>query len=99
MKTLGVPLQYACFACRKSFKRPQFAASIGRFMTSAQIEGQVREVEEFEQSREYKCPECGGPVYFMGKDFKAPRKSDARGWRQVQAFIGSGKVYYRGTSA
>ena len=44
MKSLGVPLQYACFVCRKSFKRPQFSGSINRFMTSEHAIGQIRKL-------------------------------------------------------
>lgn len=95
MKSLGRPLQYACFVCRKNFKRPQFAGSISRFMTSEQAIGQRKEYEGFENSREYKCPDCGGQAHFMGIDFKAPKKSDVKGWRAVEEFIRSGKLYYR----
>ena len=64
-------------------------------MTGSQFKGQQKEVEEFEKNREYKCPECGGVAHFMGQDFKAPKKSDIKAWKEVQAFIMSGKVYYR----
>lgn len=94
---MDVPLQYACFACRKSFKRPQFSPAAKSFMTSAQIAGQRRAADEFEHARVYKCPDCGGPTHYMGKDFKAPKKSDVRAWREAQEFVGTGNIYYRGT--
>jgi hypothetical protein len=97
MKVTGRPLQYACFACCKSFKRPQVSGSSNRFMSSEQRDGQQREVEQFETQRVYKCPDCGGQTHFMGLDFKAPKKTDAKAWREVQAVIQSGKVFYRGT--
>ena len=96
MKALGRPLQLACFACRKSFKRPQMSGSLNRFMPSKQRTAQQREANGFNQ-RLYKCPDCGGPTHFMGIDFKAPKKSDAKAWHEVKAFIQSGKVYYRGS--
>ena len=96
MKATGLPLQYACFHCRKSFKRPQFQAIHDRFMTSEQVAGQAQELERLESTREYKCPDCGGTAHFMGQDFKAPRKTDIKAWAAVQAFIASGKIYYRG---
>ncbi len=65
-------------------------------MTAGQIAGQNQETAEFNAAREYKCPDCGGKAYFMGQDFKAPKKSDIKGWASAQAFILSGKVYYRG---
>jgi DNA-directed RNA polymerase subunit RPC12/RpoP len=97
MKTVGIPLQYACFACRKSFKRPQFSGAYDSFMTADQLAGQQREVEEFENKRMYKCPDCGELTHFMGQDFKAPKKADVKAWQQVKAFIESGKIYYRGS--
>ena len=95
MKAIGRPHQHACFHCRKSFKRPQFVGSSNRMMTSEQLRGQSIEASEFEANREYKCPDCGGPAFFMGIDFKAPRKSDVKAWKKVQKFIESGKTFYR----
>lgn len=65
-------------------------------MTRAQQDGQMREAAQFESERLYKCPDCGEQAYFMGLDFKAPKKSDARAWRWAQTVINSGKVFYRG---
>ena len=50
-------------------------------------------------TRSYKCPDCGGVAHFMGIDFKAPKKADAKAWLKVKAFVLSGKVYYRGSQA
>ena len=66
-------------------------------MTSKQQEGQQKEAQKIEARREYKCPECGQPAYYMGLDFKAPKKTDKKAWARVRAFIQSGKVYYRGS--
>jgi DNA-directed RNA polymerase subunit RPC12/RpoP len=95
VKPLGIPLQYACFVCRKSFKRPQFSGARSRFMTSEQAAGQQRESERFANSHQYKCPDCGGQAYFIGIDFKAPKRSDVKEWREVEQFIRSGKLYNR----
>jgi len=65
-------------------------------MTSEQKRGQANEIKEFEGQRGYKCPNCGGPSHFMGQDFKAPKRSDVKAWKEVQKFIESGKIYYRG---
>ena len=65
-------------------------------MLSEQQSAQQREAGML-NSRTYKCPDCGDPAHFMGVDFKAPKKSDAKAWQGVQAFIQSGKVYYRGS--
>ena len=98
MKALGRPLQFACFACRKSFKRPQMSGSVNRFMLSEQQAAQQREANEL-NIRSYKCPDCGGRAHFMGIDFKAPKKSDAKAWLEVKEFIQSGRVYYRGSQS
>jgi DNA-directed RNA polymerase subunit RPC12/RpoP len=99
MKALYHPLQYACFKCRKSFKRPRFSGITGHYMTSEQQLGQLQDAKDFEENRQYKCPNCGGVAYFTGQDFKAPKRSDKKAWQQVQLFIASGKVYYRGTKS
>jgi hypothetical protein len=96
MKTTGRPLQFACFACRKCFKRPQASAGFDRFMTSAQAAGQRRAAAQAEAARGYKCPDCAGPAHFMGLDFKAPKRADLRAWRAAQARIEAGGVFYRG---
>ncbi|MDP5191177.1 hypothetical protein [Rheinheimera baltica] len=96
MKSKGIPHQYACFLCRKCFKRPQFAGAFSHFMTAEQQKAQADTAKQFEQHREYKCPDCGGAAVFMGTDFKAPKKSDVKSWHDAQIFIETGKVYYRG---
>lgn len=95
MKAIGIPHQYACFACRKSFKRPQFSGTSNHFMTSAQQQGQAREAAGFNEQRAYRCPDCGGDAHFMGTDFKAPRKTDVRAWQEVRRFIESGQLFHR----
>lgn len=66
-------------------------------MTSEQQRGQSADAKRFEENGEYKCPDCGGQTFFMGIDFKAPRKSDLTAWKKVQIFIESGKKFNRGT--
>lgn len=95
MKKTGIPLQFACFQCRKSFKRPQFVGSISRFMISEQREKQQNEANEFERKRRYKCPDCGGDAHYMGIDFKAPKKTDIREWNEAKMFIESGNLFIR----
>ncbi|MDR0779944.1 MAG: hypothetical protein LBF16_04515 [Pseudomonadales bacterium] len=97
MKTASVPHQYACFKCRKCFKRPQFYGAINRFMSTEQQTAQWKEAKDFEANRTYRCPDCGGPVHYMGIDFKAPRKANVRAWQEAETFIASGKLFIRGT--
>jgi hypothetical protein len=65
-------------------------------MTSEQQYAQCKEAQDFEASRTYKCPDCGGPSHYMGIDFKAPRKTDVRAWHDAEMFIASGRVFIRG---
>lgn len=95
MKDFGHTRQYACFQCRKSFKRKQFSAAYYEYMTSDQIKGQKREEKKFNEQRIYKCPDCGEEVNYMGTDFKAPKKNDKKAWVEVEKYIKSGKIYYR----
>jgi len=89
-------LQYACFSCRKCFKRPHFSGASNHYMTKEQQTAQWQEADHFEASRTYKCPDCGGLTHFMGIDFKAPRRGDLHGWRNAEAFIASGRLFTRG---
>lgn len=50
-----------------------------------------------ESKNNHKCPDCGGPVYEMGRSFKAPKKTDIKQWKKVYGlyiegfrFFGSG---------
>jgi hypothetical protein len=72
------------------------SGGINRFMHSDQRTAQQTEATAL-NARSYKRPDCGAPTHFMGLDFKAPKRSDAKAWHQVQVFIQSGKVYYRGS--
>jgi hypothetical protein len=93
----GPTMQYACFACRKCFKRPMAVAPINRFMTSEQQTAAIRMTCSRDEATERKCPDCGGVTFRMGIDFKTPRNSDARAWAAVEKYIRAGKTYYRGS--
>lgn len=60
---------------------------------------QWSDAKKLEDEREPKCSDCGGPVSYMGVDFKPPRRNQVNAWREVESFIASGKVYVRGTAA
>jgi ssDNA-binding Zn-finger/Zn-ribbon topoisomerase 1 len=36
------------------------------------------------------CPECGGSLHWMGRAFKAPKKSNLEQWEKVEALWGAG---------
>lgn len=87
---------FACFDCRKSFKRnrPVF----GYFDKTGKAHSlDFRVAQTLRQQEPPACPECRKATFYMGKDFKAPRTSDIRGWKSAEAHIRSGNVYYRGS--
>lgn len=91
-------MHYACFTCRKSFKRPLGVATVNHYMTAEQQGAAIRDAWEKDAAAERKCPDCGGKTFKMGLDFKAPKKGDSKAWGEVEKFILSGKTFYRGTN-
>lgn len=41
------------------------------------------------------CPQCGNPVHWMGRAFKAPRQSDEEQWQKVQLLYAYGFRFHR----
>jgi len=44
----------------------------------------------FKDRGETPCPECGRALVCAGRDFKAPRRGDIRGWKRVAALLNAG---------
>ena len=40
------------------------------------------------------CPSCEGPLYQMGRSFKAPRRSAVRQWEKVQTLYAHGFRFF-----
>ncbi len=40
-----------------------------------------------------RCPNCGAPVYRMGLDFKAPKRTDTVAWKAVQMLYTGGVAF------
>jgi DNA-directed RNA polymerase subunit RPC12/RpoP len=70
---------YACFNCRKTYKR--------RLLKD--IEG-----KEGSESKEANCPECGQLMASMGRDFEAPQKNDIKGWDHIKRLYSVGITFY-----
>ena len=69
---------FACFTCRNSFKKKVALPKLGdQWVVIRPIQGS-------------KCPSCGGPIYFMGVHFKAPKKTDKQQWQKVELLIRAG---------
>lgn len=61
---------YACFECRKTFKR--------RLISDIQ-DGYNKGFQE----NPAKCPECGSIMADMGLDFESPKKKDIKAWNHI----------------
>lgn len=61
---------YACFECRKSFKRRLLG----------DIQGGVNKDAKVNSA---KCPDCGNIMADMGLDFEAPKKKDIKAWNHM----------------
>jgi DNA-directed RNA polymerase subunit RPC12/RpoP len=69
---------YACFSCRKTFKRRLW----------------VDFKKGDEAGKEAKCPECGQLMANMGKDFESPKKDDIKAWAHIKNLYSVGIGYY-----
>lgn len=72
---------YACFACRKSFKR----------RLSKDID---RDYDKDKIIPEAKCPECGELMADMGLDFEAPPKKDVKKWEHMKNLYTGGITFH-----
>lgn len=69
---------YACFHCRKTFKR-KLLHDVDRDET---------------QSVEAKCPQCGGLMADMGLDFEAPKMKDVEAWAHLKKLYSVGITFH-----
>lgn len=63
---------YACFTCRKVFRIPDSDTPFNVAVYSDPF------------TRTVKCPDCSRPMFSMGRDFKAPRRSATKQWEKVR---------------
>lgn len=69
---------YACFECRKTFKR----------RLACDIEGTT------DFTIDAKCPQCGKLTADMGLDFKSPKKSDLKSWKYLKDLFTVGVTFH-----
>jgi DNA-directed RNA polymerase subunit RPC12/RpoP len=74
---------YACFECRKTFKR--------RLLID--IDGNSAHTKVWE-NQPYKCPECGGMTANMGLDFESPKKTDLKAWNHMKNLYETGITFH-----
>lgn len=72
---------YACFNCRKTFKR-RLLYDIDR-----------KKAKE-KETVSAKCPECGELTANMGLDFKSPKKEDIKAWKYLKTLYTVGITYH-----
>ncbi|MCW8130878.1 MAG: hypothetical protein KIS92_11045 [Planctomycetota bacterium] len=77
---------FACFDCRKSFKYWQWEPCDEKtFIAKQRLEHVPREIV---------CPECKRPMFDMGLDFKAPRKSNRTSWKVAETLARNGFTFH-----
>ncbi len=69
---------YACFDCRKSFKR--------RLLNDVD--------ESRAESAAATCPDCGALTANMGKDFKAPPRKELKAWQHLRLLYSVGIAFH-----
>jgi hypothetical protein len=46
------------------------------------------------QSAAFNCPQCNAPMADLGRDFKAPRASDRKAWKQISRVYTLGHAFH-----
>ncbi|AUP79219.1 hypothetical protein [Flavivirga eckloniae] len=72
---------YACFNCRKTFKRRLLSDING---------GQSKD----EKESPAKCPECSSLMANMGLDFESPKKTDIKAWNHISTLYKVGITFH-----
>src|SRR5690606_11820866 len=73
--------QHVCFQCRKVFKKPHWY--------------KMKYAPETPPT--YFCPDCGEEMVYMGYKFRAPPKSDTKGWKRIEDGVKSGALWEKPT--
>ncbi len=72
---------YACFSCRKSFKR-RLLRDINKGAGTPNREQTA------------KCPQCSELMADMGLDFEAPKMNDLKAWKHQESLFIAGITYH-----
>lgn len=73
---------YACFKCRKAFKR----------RPDDDLPDHV--TGQRDDNAPVPCPDCNQPMHNMGLDFEAPKKSDVKQWAKVELLYQHGFAFH-----
>ncbi len=74
--------KFACLDCRTVMKREPLLPA-----HPAMRRDEARPIEV------RPCPSCGGDSFWMGSNFRAPPKTDAKGWETVALLVRAGLPY------
>jgi len=86
-------IQFACFECRKSFKRPYAVREEKRSAwLSRRISG--RQPSKPFTEPVFHCPDCKAEATLMGRAFRAPRHDDAGQWRAAEILARAGYMFW-----
>lgn len=73
---------FVCFACRKVFKQTSLW-DLPENMLPAPGEERI-----------VLCPQCRAPMADIGLDFKAPARTDTKGWEKVRLLYDAGFTFH-----
>lgn len=89
---------YACFDCRKTFKRRLLSdVAPGR---QESVAGQWFRADAQKlpsaapAAAPARCPDCGGLAAGMGLDFQAPPKTDRKAWQHLRSLYAVGIAFH-----
>ena len=72
---------YACFNCRKTFKR--------KLLVDVD-----RDAAYNKEKKSATCPECGSLTMDMGLDFESPKKTDLKAWKHIENLYQAGITFH-----
>jgi len=86
-------IQFACFECRKAFKRPY---TVGEQKRSAWLSRRISGRQPLKPFTPpvYHCPDCDAEATLMGRAFRAPRHDDVDRWRAVEILARGGITFW-----
>lgn len=83
---------HVCFDCRKQFRKP--VTVLGQRLASGKTEARYG---YFDMATAYPCPQCGKTMTHMGKNFRAPAKTDLEGWEVARRLAAAGFIHAHDT--
>jgi hypothetical protein len=86
-------IQFACFDCRKSFKRTYTVDEQERAAWLSRRKSGLRPSKAFTPPV-YPCPDCAAEATLMGRAFRAPRQEDTARWRAVEILSHAGYTFW-----